>query len=200
MKTFFIEIEGTTPLLQHRMSEETLFGLLGAKGGKTKIKEERTPRQIAEQHAHQVHGKFVIPTVSFVGAFSHTASDYKQKNSVRRSYKTIAAGIFQPLEEFATIVDNKYKAVGNFEVDVRRGNNAQRGAIVVCRPRFDSWRTTFHVELDDQLIASETALDILNDAGRRCGVGSFRVSKGGRFGQFRVVEWKEVKNKQRRAE
>lgn len=193
MKSYRVHIKGVTPLLHHRMTEDALFGLLGTKGGKKKDKEVRTPRQIAEDHAYKTgDGKFCIPLSYVSGAFIHVASDYKQSNSQRKSYKAIAGGVFRPLQEFSTLVDDEGKPLPDFEVDVRKGTNHKAGAVCVCRPRFDRWNCKFTVEIDSDLISEETALQILQDAGRRAGIGSFRVSKSGWFGKFDVVHFKPL--------
>lgn len=62
----------------------------------------------------------------------------------------------------------------------------------MCRPRFDVWNTEFEITIDDNFLDANTALEILNDAGKRSGIGSFRVQRGGYFGQFQVTEWKEL--------
>lgn len=192
MKTVEIEIEGTTPLLQHRMSEETLFGLLGAKQGKAKVVEELTPREIAQRAAYQDDAGFYVPMEYLVGAFRHTASDYKESNKSRKSLKTVAAGVFRPVSDRTHLLDESGKPLQAFEVDVRKATNHTKGAVAVCRPRFDRWRAKFSVNIDDTVIAVPTAQMILEDAGKRSGIGSFRVSKGGYFGQFRIKSWTEV--------
>lgn len=192
MKTFFIELTGITPLLQYRMTEEKLFALLGAKAKKKTTKESLTPREIAENHAYKApSGEYYIPTTYISGAFAHVASDYKQSNSQRKSYKAIAGGIFRPDQETATLLDELDRPIKSFEVDLRKATNHQRGAVAVVRPRFDRWKVKTHVSIDDALIAPEIALEMLNDAGRRSGIGSFRVSKSGYFGQFSVTMFKE---------
>ncbi len=194
MKVFKIRIKGLTPLLQHKMSEEALFALLGTKTAIKKDKEQKTPREIAQEYAYQAKdGSFVVPTTYFVGAFKAVASEYKQKNSVRKSVKSIAAGIFRPIDEFAPLLTDDGNPITSFEVDIRKATNHQKGAVAVCRPRFDAWSSEFHIEINDDFITPEIALEILNDAGRRSGVGSFRVSKGGYFGQFIVTDFNESK-------
>jgi len=196
MKLFNVKIEGTTPLLHHKMTEEQLFGLLGAKSKKKKIKEERTPREIAETHSYKnIDGSYCIPLSMISGAFSHVSSDYKQKNSARKSIKAVAGGVFRPQGEFTTLIDKKGKPIKKFDVDVRKATNHQKGAVAVCRPRFDKWNTEFKVQVDDSILETEVALEILEDAGRRSGIGSFRVNKSGYFGQFSVIEWREIKSK-----
>ena len=194
MKRIEVELTGVTPLLQHRMREEELFGLLGTKSKKKKDKEVQTPREIAEGYAYKQDGTFVIPTGYLVGAFKAVASEYKQKNSVRKSMKSIAGGIFRPEEEFATLLTEKNKPIADFEVDIRKATNHQKGAVAVCRPRFDKWKLKTVIVIDDDLLSEEVALDILNDAGKRSGIGSFRVSRGGYFGQFSVTSFQELKD------
>lgn len=191
MKTVEIEIEGTTPLLQHRMTEEALFGLLGSKQKKAKVVEELTPRDIAEKASYRDAEGYYIPLEYVVGAFKYAAADYKEGNKSRRSLKTVAAGIFRPIGERTHLLCSEGKPIQSFEVDIRKATNHTKGAVAVCRPRFDRWCAKFSVAVDDTMIALPTAQAILEDAGRRSGIGSFRVSKGGYFGQFRITSWKE---------
>lgn len=194
MKRFEIELKGVTPLLHHRMTEEELFGLLGAKSKKKKDKEELTPREIADRHAYRSKAGFCIPTAYLVGAFRGIASEYKQKNSQRKSIKSIAGGVFMPESEFADLLNFKGKPLKDYEVDIRKATNHQKGAIAVCRPRFDEWGLKTIVNIDTSLVNEDTILEMLNDAGKRSGIGSFRVSKGGYFGQFVVTNFNELKD------
>lgn len=193
MKSYRITLEGTTPLLQHRMTDDELMGLLGTRTKKSKDKEEKTPREIAEQYAYKNERGYVIPTSYLIGAFRQVASEYKQKNSVRKSLKTIAGGVFRPTEEFAQLIDEKGKPLSTFEVDIKKATNHQKGAVAVCRPRFDKWHLQTDIMIDEELVSKEMVLDILNDSGRRSGIGSFRVSKGGYYGQFRCIKFEEIK-------
>jgi hypothetical protein len=193
VKTVKVKLIGTTPLLQHRMTEEELFGLLGAKSDRKKDKEVLTPRQIATKHVYQQKdGTCYVPAEYVVGAFAHVAGDYKQKNSIRKSIKSIAKGVFRPTTDSITLRDESGKRITDFEIDIRKATNHQKGAVAVCRPRFDKWTLEAEFQVDDSLVSVETCQQILEDAGRRSGIGSFRVSRGGYFGQFRIEEFKEV--------
>jgi len=136
---------------------------------------------------------FAIPLSYVVGAFRDVASDYKQKDSSRKSYKAIAGGVFRPIGEFASLSDAKGKPLKKFEVDIRKATNHLKGAVAVCRPRFDVWNTKFQIMVDTDIIDSDVAHQILSDAGRRAGIGSFRVNKSGHYGQFIVTKWKPAK-------
>lgn len=194
MKRYLVKIKGSTPLLHHRMREEDLFALLGTKSKKKKDKEELTPRQIAEKYAYKLGDAFCIPTGYIVGAFRGVASEYKQQNSQRKSIKSIAGGVLRPEEEFAVIKDHDNEPLTDFEVDIRKATNHLKGAVAVCRPRFDRWQLDTVLVIDDSLVSPEVVLEMLADSGKRCGIGSFRVARGGYFGQFSVTEFSEIKD------
>lgn len=193
MKSFSVEITGKTPLLHHKMTSEAVMGLLGPKSKKKKVKEEKLPREIAEEHAYKTDdGVFYIPLEYVSGAFRHVSSDYKQ-TSGKKTYKAIAGGVFRPITPNAILLDHDDKPLKSFEVDVRKATNHQAGAVIVCRPRFDEWKCKFSVAVDDSLLDPSLALQILEDAGTRSGIGSFRVSKSGYFGQFSVTSFQPIK-------
>lgn len=194
MKTYSVKIEGITPLLHHRMPEDELFGLLGAKTKKKKDKEEITPRQIAERYVYQdkESGHCYVPGEYIVGAIGHVAGDYKQNNSIRKSLRGLIKGIVRPTTEKIYLKTKAGKHIKEFEIDVRKATNHQKGAVAVCRPRFDEWTASFELSIQDDLVSPETCLHILQDAGRRSGIGSFRVQRGGYFGQFQVASWKVI--------
>ena len=194
MKRFKIKIKGTTPLMHHRMDDAVLLSLTGSKTVRKKDKVEETPRDIAQRHTYTVGGKFVVPTVQIIGAFKSVASEYKQKNSARKSVKSIAGGIFRPEHEFEPIMDQKGKPIKGFEVDIRRGVNPNgHQTIAIVRPRYDQWSLEMTALVDTELVSEDTFLEILNDAGRRSGIGSFRVSKGGYYGTFNVTSFEQIK-------
>lgn len=194
MKTYLVRIKGVTPLLHHKMSEEVLLSLLQPKNKKKKVSLERTPREIAQEHAYQdpKTKQCYLPSGYVTGAFSYAAAEYKQTGS-KKSYKAIAAGIFRPTSEMIQLIDAENNPITDFEVDIRKGTNFTAGAVAICRPRFDKWEAEFFIQLNTDLISPDMALQILSDAGIRAGVGSFRVQKSGWFGQFNVSYFKEFK-------
>lgn len=197
MSLFKVRIEGTTPLMHHRMTNEALMKLLGTE---TKQKSDKKhgallPRDIAEQHAYKdTDGSFYIPMDYISGVSKSVASEYKQKNSVRRSLKSVVAGAIRPAQEKATLLTKKNKPIKDFEVDIKKATNHQAGAVAVCRPRFDEWCAEFDLTINEDLVSQEVVQQILNDAGIRSGIGSFRVAKNGYYGQFVVTHWKRVED------
>lgn len=195
MKTYNVKIIGVTALMHHKMSEEDILKLLGAKDKKKEVKQVFTPRELAAKHAYQYKdGKCYIPGGYLSGAFIQCSSDFKRTDNSKKSLKSIAAGAFRIMQEEILLKHPKNgKVLTDFEVDIRKGTNHQKGAVCVCRPRFDEWSAEFTVELDEQLISRETAQTILEESGRRVGIGSFRVSKQGQYGQFRIEHFKPIK-------
>jgi hypothetical protein len=181
--------------MTHRMPEEQLFKLLGGvKSKKKESQEERTPRQIAEEHAYtRKDGTFLVPSTMISGALRHVAGDYKQTNSSKKSLKPLISAVVRPESEYLELLDENYKLVKDFEVDIRQGRNALKGAIAVVRPRWDRWSLEFTLVIDDSIVPTELVQDMLADAGKRSGIGSFRVSNSGFFGQFQIAEWKPLK-------
>ncbi len=195
IQRYEIRLKHNSPLLHHRMTEEALMSLLAEKGTKKKVKNYVTPRGIAQEHAYQYkNGDCYIPTSYITRSLMHVASDYKQKNSQRKSYKAIIGGIFMPEKEDSLLIDENDKPIKNWEVDIRKGTNHQAGAVAICRPRFDEWETKFTCKIHTDLVTPDMILLMLNDAGVRAGIGSFRVCKGGWFGKFQVTKFEPIKD------
>lgn len=82
--------------------------------------------------------------------------------------------------------------MSTFEVDSRPVViPATKGRIMRHRPRFDSWRMKFQLELDDSLVPSDVCQQLLEEGGRQNGLGDFRPM----FGRFRVFSWSEISEK-----
>lgn len=195
MVIYEAEITGKTPLMMHKMDDEALEKLLGSKTVKGHRSEYKTPREIAERHAYKTtDGKFYVPSEWVMSAIKYVATDYKQKNSARKTYKSLITGAMRPADEYSIIHSKKDEAVDCFEVDIKKGVG-MKGAIAVCRPRFDEWKIRVQFEIEEDLVHVEDALTMLTDAGRRSGMGSYRVNRGGMYGQFLVTEWVEINRK-----
>ncbi len=61
------------------------------------------------------------------------------------------------------------------------------------RPMFDDWSLAFTMELDTDMITVDLLRQIVDDAGKRVGLGDYRPTRKGPYGKFVVTEWKETK-------
>lgn len=68
------------------------------------------------------------------------------------------------------------------------------GRILTHRPMFDDWKLSFVAELDDRIVGVKVLRDIIDDAGRRVGLGDFRPACKGPYGKFVVTAWDAVKD------
>lgn len=88
----------------------------------------------------------------------------------------------------------------DFEVDSRRAVNQNTGgAVMAHRPRIDNWRTSFTLDIDETLFAPEFVRVLVDDAGRRIGVGAYRPERKGPFGRFVVTKWEAVAEGKKKA-
>jgi hypothetical protein len=57
------------------------------------------------------------------------------------------------------------------------------------RPRLDEWAVTFNAEVDDEMFNDKTIRLLVDDAGKKVGLGDYRPSRKGPFGRFVVQNW-----------
>ncbi len=70
--------------------------------------------------------------------------------------------------------------------------NAMGSRTIKHRPRFDKWRLEFTLEVDSDEFSPEEVRLLVDIAGRKIGIGSFRPQRKGPFGRFVVIHWKEL--------
>jgi hypothetical protein len=77
-----------------------------------------------------------------------------------------------------------------WEVDSRSVVIPSTGGRIMChRPRLDRWRVSFTLEVDTGMFSVPLVRQLLDDAGKRIGLGDFRPARKGPFGRFVVVKW-----------
>ena len=187
MRRFKVILQSLTPLLQHRFGEAARDALKAGTSASIKVTD---PVALAEQAAYRLPasngqpGELYQPAEHIERAFFQAAGFHKIG---RRSAKSVAGAAI------GVSPRRILHGTAHFELDEQSGvNPSTRGRVMIYRARLDSWRLVFDVELDDTLIQPDLAKKIIEDAGKKIGIGAFRVAKGGRFGQFSVVEFSEV--------
>lgn len=60
------------------------------------------------------------------------------------------------------------------------------------RPRVDEWRCTFTVDVDTSMFPPNLIRSVIDDAGKKIGLGDYRPARKGPFGRFVVVKWEVV--------
>ena len=78
----------------------------------------------------------------------------------------------------------------DFEVDSRAiVNPSTGGRRTKHRARLNHWRLTFTLAVDTDTLSVKQVRRLVDDAGKRCGLGDYRASRKGPFGRFVVVNW-----------
>jgi hypothetical protein len=182
MKKVQVTIEGTSPLLMNKFSNETYL----AQKQIRKTTKQFVPEEEAEESAYwTTKGKkeLMIPSEVLYAAMLNGAAWHKVQ---KRSAKSILAGSVrvEPME--ISLGTNK------FEIDTR-AVVIQRQRVLKSRARIPEWKATFDLIYNEQLIADPQILKIvLEEAGQRVGIMSFRPQKAGPFGTFKITKFKLI--------
>lgn len=180
-----VTIEGITPLLMSRFTEEAEISV--SSGTRASIRGSLgTPREQAEKKAYKddkgnlfIPGGNIFSSLIAAGVF-HKAGRAKvttQKSSL------IPAGL-AVLELVCPLTPNQW------ETDSRSVVIPSTGGRIMChRPRLDKWSTVFTLEIDEEIFAPNFVRLLVDDAGKKIGLGDYRPQRKGPFGRFVVTNW-----------
>jgi hypothetical protein len=189
MKTIEVEIRGNTPLLIHKFAEQAEQG----KATRRVMVDSMNPRDEATKNAYIAQdGTYYFNAFSIPATMANAGVNHKMRGS-RKTLKFVVPSAVRIDTDTITILGEDGKPAGNFEVDGRPVTiPATKGRVMRYRPRFDKWGAKFRLILNDQMLSSEDAHRLLNEAGESMGIGDFRPEKRGPFGTFRVTSFREV--------
>lgn len=189
MATFVATIGGLTPLLSHRWAEvqET------EETTRAVHIERRDPRQEAERVCYRRDdGAIYFPGAAIARLLRESGGSHKQRGS-RKSLKFVIPAAVIVVDDQILLKDVNGEPMTDFEVDSRPVTiPATKGKIMRHRPRFNTWGAEISLEIDSQMIESDTIHQLLTEGGKRIGIGDFRPERGGPFGRFAVVQWAEL--------
>lgn len=192
MKTVTVEIIGTAPLLQHRFGEQDE----NSPTTRPIHIEQEDPRLIAERNANIAKdGTHYFSGAAVSRLLREAGGQHKQRGS-RKSLKYVVPGAVRVLADTITIRNadgGKLNGpVTSCEVDSRPVTiPATKGRVMRHRPRYNSWGAIFDLLINEERLAVEMVHQLLDEGGFTIGFGDFRPEKGGPFGTFRIIEFKE---------
>jgi hypothetical protein len=183
-----VEISSLSPLLMSRFHEAAEASVNGTSSPVMNGR-RLPPREAAERSAYRTDkGDLYLPAANLLSAIvqagQFTKVGRKQLTTAKSSIVPAAVGLSPPELMFGT---------RTFEVDSRPVVMAAAGGARVMRhrARLDEWKLRFDLLLDETMIAPEAARQLVDDAGRKIGIGDFRPARRGPFGRFVVTGWKE---------
>ena len=188
MKTVRITIEGITPLLMNRFTEENEIRISSGSAPAT-IGCKGTPREQAQKTAYiDNDGMLYVPGPNVFRCLIEAGKYIKVGKCKATTQKSsmIPAGI--SLQEIVLPF-----GTDNFEVDSRSVVIPSTGGrIMKHRARLDEWKLTFTLDVDETMFDLRFVRQLTDDAGRRIGLGDFRPDRKGPFGKFKVINWQEL--------
>ena len=194
MKTINITIEGASPILMNRFTEEAEKSV--SRGSRSSLKGDKgTPREQAEPKTYKDNeGYLYIPAPNILRALIDAGKFFKigrSKVTTVRSSLVTSFLLIQATECYLLVKGHKTK---EFEVDSRSVvNPVTGGRIMAHRPRLDEWQISFVLLWDDKEAEINLVREIVDAAGSKIGLGDFRPDRKGPFGRFVVTSWKVSK-------
>jgi hypothetical protein len=184
MKVVRVQIVGVTSLLQHRFTESAQAGT----PTRATLVQRPLPREQAAEVAYKnSRGEFYFPGAAISRMLREAGGAHKMKGT-RKSLKYIIPAGVLVMDDEVTIRADDDKPMKDFEIDSRPVTiPATKGRIMRHRPRFDGWRATLAIRVNEKVIPVETVHLLLTEGGEQIGIGDFRPEKGGPFGTFRIA-------------
>jgi hypothetical protein len=181
-----VVIEGITPLLMNRFTESSEVLLSSGTSPTYKSGSKGTPREQAEPKRYaDAKGTLYVPGPNIFAALIAAGTFHKAGKSKITTMKTslVPAGIL--VEELVCSLNTD-----KWEVDSRSVVIPSTGGRVMChRPRVDNWSCSFTLDVDESMFAPNLVRALVDDAGKKIGLGDFRPARKGPFGRFVVKKW-----------
>lgn len=182
-----VTVSGITGLMLDKFYNEAL-----TKGPKsTNGKEELPPKEQAEKKLYRNDdGVVVFPSDNLMACIIDAGRLIKIGRRQLSTRDTSTVPSFLTITEPYARIESEH----GWRTDARGVvNQATKGRHVCYRPLFDDWKLSFTLDADTDEVALTTVRELVDRAGRAIGIGVMRPSRKGRYGQFRVVSWKELK-------
>jgi hypothetical protein len=184
--TIVMTVEGVTPLLMHRATEEALLG----ETRKNVIAEREDPRVVAGKCVYRIGEQLAVPGGAFARMVREAGGSHKSKGT-RKSLKYIIPAAVIVLDDLCGLyLRDRKTPVVDFEVDARPVTiPATKGRVMRYRARANEWCTKVRILINDGIISDQIVRQLMTEGGQQIGIGDFRPEKGGPFGTFGLVGW-----------
>jgi hypothetical protein len=174
-------IEGTTPILFNRFRDVAI------EGKSKKVTGARAESDI-EDKLYLIDGKTHLPSVYIKNSVVEAGKQFKIIGKGKSTYSKIVASTVD-INPFMIEMDVK-----NYEVfRISAVNPMTKGRMMTERPKYDKWKASFQIILNDPAVPTGVINEILEHAGKYVGLGDWRPEKKGMFGKFMIVKFETVK-------
>jgi len=170
------------PLIHHRFPEEDECILSTSKRKRAFNPGEQCRKALYIDKG----GKIYQPALHIESALIRGATAFSWKG--RKTYKEIVASEVEvyPEKIYFEVPENPEDYTCFIVTAV---NPINKSRTRVARPMWKDWQFTFYIKVyDPEAISGETLKKILVHAGRRIGIGTYRL----RYGKFEVLKFEEI--------
>jgi hypothetical protein len=188
MKQIDVTIQGVSPLLCNRFTDEAqLKASSGA--GMAMVGNKGSPKEQAEKKLYPGYdGEPTIPVSNVFRCIIDAGKFFKNGRSKVTTQKTSMIPACLEIDGIELPITH----TDPWEVDTRAVRIPSTGGrILAHRPKFNDWRLSFTLTLDDDFMTDKMLRDIVDAAGKRIGLGDYRPDCKGPFGKFVVTQWQE---------
>jgi hypothetical protein len=185
-----VRIEGRTPLICNRFTDEAALAATSGSRGSSAAQDRGTSQEIAESKLYiGLDGKPMIPQPNLLRCLIEGGRFHK----VGKAQLTTKTGsqLFSCFDIEGAEIPILHKLP--WRVDTRAVRIPSTGGrILTHRPMFDDWALEFGCELDTDICGVKLMRLVVDDAGKRVGLGDFRPQTKGPFGRFDVTRWEVI--------
>jgi len=182
-----ITIQGQTALICNRFSDEAAEAASSGTRSSASAADRGTPLEIAEKKLYiGLNGKPMIPQPNLLRCLVEGGRFHKSGKTQITTAKSSILYSCLDIEGIEVEINHKDR----WRVDTRPVRIPSTGGrILAHRPMFDDWSLTFIAEIDTTILGQKLFRAIVDDSGKRIGLGDFRPQTKGPFGRFKVTNW-----------
>lgn len=184
-----VEVEGITPLICSKFTDEAAMAASNGTRTSSAVADRGTPQEVAEKKLYiGLDGSPMIPQPNLLRCIVDGGQFHKAgRKQITTKKESMLYGC---LDIEGTEIPLIHKQP--WKVDTRAVRIPSTGGrILAHRPMFDDWRLRFLMDIDLTIISPKLMRQIVDDAGKRVGLGDFRPSTKGPYGKFVVIRWAE---------
>jgi hypothetical protein len=184
IKTVAFPVTGTSPLISHKWSEKAKKQMLDKQMKKaSKGREAKNPEQDFRDSLYLLsngehpNGPYGFPAVGF------KASAVRAAKQVDGMTMTDARSWFFVIPDDGDLIKLKGDKPHIREDMVK----IQQTTDIRFRGQFDNWSAVLNIKYNADQISDEQLLNLFELAGFSCGIGEWRMERGGTFGTFTLL-------------
>jgi hypothetical protein len=194
VKTMFVPIRGTAPLIVSNFSEKAKRQMLEAQQGNKAMKENRDPDAEYEAAFYRVAREDAVdgygfPSVGFKSATISAARFYSNLKMTELRQFLFFKGTLTKADPQMLV---EIQGEPSMREDVVRLAGAARTAYLRFRPQFIEWSAMLEVQFVHNKLNQSSVVSLIEAGGLGVGVGEWRPERKGEFGTFEVDPDREV--------